>query len=195
MALLQVTSLAANLLLGNMPVALILNFKMYAILLFINVQVSFLFIGSFLSQNILKGFDPASSGWKRALQGMGLPHFRDDWTRLTQHVHRSVVSVRSRDQQKASDKFAGVEGWIDWVPVSDDEAIDLLLNEQCLRCAISAQALTCVPQQFNTMRWVLLLCDARTFTYAYSLCTVWMPSIRDCRTLPTMCSGCVSGLI
>ena len=39
MSLLQVTSLAANLLLGNMPVALIPNFKMYAIVLFINVQV------------------------------------------------------------------------------------------------------------------------------------------------------------
>jgi hypothetical protein len=88
---------------------------------------------------------------------MGLPEFRDDWHLLTQHVHRSVRYVRRRDEQRASDKFAGEEEWIDWVPVSDDEAIDLLFNDQCLRCAISAQALTCVPLQFNTMRWDLFL--------------------------------------
>lgn len=111
---------------------------------------------------MLKGFDPTSSGWKRALQGMGLPQFRDDWGLFTQYVKHSLGSIRRRDEQRAQDKFAGVEGWIDWVPVSDDDAIDLLLNDQCLRCAISAQALTCVPLQFNTMRWVLLLCDARS---------------------------------
>lgn len=109
-----------------------------------------------MSQNILKGFDPTSSGWKRALQGMGLPPIRDDMRLLTQFVHNLVRSVRRRDMQRAQEKFAGVEGWVDWVPVSDDEAIDLLLDDQCIRCAISAQALSCVPMQFNTMRWILL---------------------------------------
>ena len=116
------------------------------------MQFCFLFIGSFLSQNILKGYDPTSAGWKRALQGMAPPQFKDDWRMLTQFVADSVASVRRRDTQRAQEKYAGAEGWVDWVPVSDDKATNLLLDDQCLRCAMSAQALTCVPLQFNTMR-------------------------------------------
>ena len=109
-------------------------------------------MGSFLSQNILKEYDPTSAGWKRALQGMAPPQFEDDWGLLTQFVKDSVASVRKRDTERAQEKYAGAEGWDDWDPVRDDEAIDLLLDDQCLRCAMSAQTMTCVPQQFNTMR-------------------------------------------
>ena len=109
-------------------------------------------MGSFLSQNILKGYDPTSAGWKRALQGMAPPQFKDDWRMLTQFVEDSVASVRKRDTERAQEKYAGAEGWVDWVPVDDDEAIALLLNDQCRRCAMSAQAMTCVPRQFNTAR-------------------------------------------
>jgi hypothetical protein len=122
------------------------------ILLLIFVQFCFLFIGSFLSQNILKGYDPTSAGWKRALQGMAPPQFKDDWRMLTQFVADSVASVRRRDTQRAQEKYAGAEGWVDWVPVSDDQATNLLLDDQSTRCAMSAQVLTCVPLQFNTMR-------------------------------------------
>lgn len=105
-----------------------------------------------MSQNILKGYDPTSPGWKRALQGMAPPQFKDDWRMLPQFVAYSVASVRRRDTRKARKKYAGAVGWVDWVPVSDAEATNLLLDDQCLRCAMSAQALTCVPLQFNTMR-------------------------------------------
>ena len=106
------------------------------LLLLIFVQFCLLFIGSFLSQNILKGYDPTSAGWKRALQGMAPPQFKDDWRMLTQFVADSVASVRRRDTQRAQEKYAGAEGWVDWVPVSDDKATNLLLDDQCLRCAM-----------------------------------------------------------
>ncbi len=133
---------------------------MYVILLFLFVQFCFSFMGSFLSQNILKGYDPTSARWKLALQGMApplalqgmAPPQVDDWDTLIQFVAKSVASVRRRDTQRAQEKYAGAEGWDDWDPVRDDEAIDLLLDDQCLRCAMSAQTMTCVPQQFNTMR-------------------------------------------
>jgi hypothetical protein len=47
-------------------------------------------MGSFLSQNILKGYDPTSAGWKHALQGMAPPQFKDDWRMLTQFVKDSA---------------------------------------------------------------------------------------------------------
>jgi hypothetical protein len=71
---------------------------------------------------------------------------------LTQFVADSVASLRRGDMQRAQEKYAGAESWADWVPVSNDKATNLLLGDQCLRCAMSANALTCVPLQFNTMR-------------------------------------------
>jgi hypothetical protein len=57
------------------------------------------------------------------LHGMGPPQIRDDMRLLTQFVHNLVGSVRRRDMRRAQIKYAGVEGWIDWVPVSDDRAM------------------------------------------------------------------------
>ena len=71
---------------------------------------------------------------------------------LTQFVADSVASLRRGDMQRAQEKYAGADGWVDWVPVSDDQATNLLLDDQSTRCAMSAQVLTCVPLQFNTMR-------------------------------------------
>ena len=102
---LQMTSLAANLLLGNMPVALIPSFKMCVILSFLFVQFCFSFMSSFLSQNILQGYDPTSAGWKRTLQGMAPPQFKDDWGMCTQFVKDSVARVRKRDTQRAQEKY------------------------------------------------------------------------------------------
>ncbi len=62
------------------------------------------------SQNILKGYDPTSAGWKRALQGMAPPQFKDEWCMLTQFLADSVASVRRRDTQWAQEKYAGAEG-------------------------------------------------------------------------------------
>ena len=138
MALLQVTSLAANLLLGNMPVALIPSFKMYVILLLLLCSlVLFLIHGQFFVSEYPERVRP----YQCRLEACAARHGTTAVQRRLGYVDAVCRGFGGFCPQKghaegvlqAQEKYAGAEGWVDWVPVRDDEAIALLLDDQCLR--------------------------------------------------------------
>jgi hypothetical protein len=81
------------------------------------------------------------------LQQMPRPFPCEDEGAIRDHIRRLLVSLKSRDNSKFDDPNT----------VDEDRAFSLLASTQNWRCAVTANVLSCRPQQLNTMRYPCVL--------------------------------------
>ncbi len=97
-----------------------------------------------MSQHIATDqFDPTREDWQYQLQQMPAPEYCEDDGEIRRRIRYLLEFYVQRDRER---------GFL--VTISEDEAF-ILFNKQARRCAITGNALSCLPLQLNTMRRVL----------------------------------------
>jgi hypothetical protein len=88
-------------------------------------------------------FDPTREDWQHQLRKLPAPEFRENDDDIRRHIRTLLRSCRARDLER---NFLHT--------LTEDEAMHLF-EQQGRRCAITGNALSCLPLQLNTMRCVL----------------------------------------
>ena len=81
------------------------------------------------------------------LQQMPRPVPCEDEGAIRAHIRRLMVNLKIRDNSRFDDPAT----------VDEDRAFGLLASTQNCRCAVTANVLSCRPQQLNTMRYPCVL--------------------------------------
>jgi hypothetical protein len=71
----------------------------------------------------------------------------EDEDAIRGHIRRLLISLKIRDNSRFDDPAT----------VDEDRAFSLLASTQNWRCAVTANVLSCRPQQLNTMRYPCVL--------------------------------------
>jgi hypothetical protein len=122
-----------------------------------------------MSQHIATDqFDPTREDWQYQLRQLPAPEFREDDDDIRRHIRTLLKGCEQRDMERG------------FLTTAHVEEIMYLLEQQARRCAITGNALSCLPLQLNTMRCVLLF---HTISCAYHLFAASMLLIQACRII------------